>query len=336
MNPERPLAWVRLSEIEIRSIRFLDRPFWQAAAFHLLTGRKGVGKGTTLADLAARITLGELGDKRTVLWIGSEDSASVDVKPRVLVAGGDPSRVVVITEWPQFPRDIARLGATIAEPGDVGLVVIDPVGNHITGRNSNSETDIRDALAPLNALADEHDTMIVGVRHLSEKEASNGTLAAILGSSAWVQLPRAVLVLARDDDDPRVSHFQCVAGNRLPPDTPGRSLRLEGVKLDGLEEEVTRAVWLGESTKNVENLIGATTATTRRVPAAEVRALILCELATGPKSRDYLDASARDALGVNPDTVYKSGLDPLRKEGLVKPYKDGVGGPWCWRLTDQT
>ena len=74
--------------------------------------------------------------------------------------------------------------------GDVGMLVIDPVGNHIAGKNSNAETEIRDAIAPLNSVADELDLMAFGVRHLSEKECSQGTLAAILGTSAWVQVPR--------------------------------------------------------------------------------------------------------------------------------------------------
>ena len=34
----------------------------------------------------------------------------------------------------------------MTEFGDVGMVVIDPIGNHIAGKDSNSETDIRDAI----------------------------------------------------------------------------------------------------------------------------------------------------------------------------------------------
>jgi len=133
----------------MRSIVFLDKPLWQQSAFHLLAGRKGVGKGTMLADLGARVTRGELGAKHNVVWIASEDSAAIDIKPRLLAAEGDPERVIVIKDWIQLPRDIDALSVTLAEVSDVGLVIIDPVGNHITGKNSNSDTDIRDAIAPL-------------------------------------------------------------------------------------------------------------------------------------------------------------------------------------------
>src|SRR5215475_12115912 len=69
------LGWKQLSEIETRPIVFLDKPVWQEAAFHLLVGRKNSGKGTYLAGEAARVTRGELGERRNIMWIASgEDS----------------------------------------------------------------------------------------------------------------------------------------------------------------------------------------------------------------------------------------------------------------------
>ena len=293
-HEEGRLEWQRLSDIEMRSIVFLDSPFWQADAFHLVAGRKGVGKGTQQADLASRVTQGELGQKRNVVWIASEDSAAIDIKPRLIAAGGDPERVIIVKTWVQLPRDIEALGNLIARIGDVGLVIIDPVGNHITGKSSNSDTDIRDAIAPLNDLADEHETMVVGVRHLTEKEAKGGVIAAILGASAWAQVPRVVIAIARDRSM-GVSVMQCVAGNRMAPDTPGRAFRIEGVEIDGLENAVTRAVWLGDSTKDVEALIGETAGKT---PSASetARELILDALEDAPGQRiesDELDARVR-------------------------------------------
>ena len=42
---------------------------------------------------------------------------------------------------------------------------------------------------------------------------------------------------------------------------------------------------------------------------------------------------AAEKLGVTPDTVYKSGLDPLKKADLAKARKDGTDGGWLWYLT---
>ena len=84
------IGWERLSDVEMRSIVFLDKPLLQASAFHLVAGRKGMGKGTVLADIAARVNRGELGGKRSVVWIGSEDSAAIDMKPRIVAAAATP------------------------------------------------------------------------------------------------------------------------------------------------------------------------------------------------------------------------------------------------------
>ena len=324
--------WQPLSSVEMRSIVFLDPPLWQADAFHLLAGRKGVGKGTVLADVAARITRGELGEKRNILWIGSEDAAAVDIKPRLVAAGGDPARVFIYKGWLELPRDVAVIAAAIVRVGEVGLVVIDPVGNHILGKNSNAETEIREAIAPLNQLADEYETMVVGVRHLSEKEASRGVLAAILGSSAWVQVPRAVIAVVRDDEDEQVAHIQCVAGNRLPPGTPGRAFRIDGVLLDGLASEVTRATWIGDSGKNVEDLLAS--ASDGRSRSAEARDAILDALEAAPDMQmesDALDSLVAAQTGLSAKTVANQRTQ-LRKAGLVKPVpqKDDDGTVERW------
>ena len=328
------LARERLSEIEMRSIIFLDRPLWQASAFHLMVGRKGVGKGTNIADLSARMTRGELGDKRTVVVIASEDSASVDIKPRLIAADGDPERVFVITDWVQLPRDIEQIGNTLREIGDVGLLVIDPVGNHITGKNSNSDTDIRDAIAPLNDLADEHDAMVIGVRHLSEKECKNGAIAAILGASAWVQVPRAVIGIARDDENASVSHIECLIGNRLPPGSSGRTFQIEGVLLEGLENEVTRTRWIGDSTKSVETLI----AEARKAPSKSdhARVLILDALEDAPGrwiESDELDSRIAQKTGLASQTI-RNLRAGLKNEGLIRsvPQKDEFGSVERWLI----
>lgn len=312
------IEWQRLSEIEMRSIVFIDKPLLQADAFHLVVGRKGQGKGTVLAEIAARVTRGELGPKRNVVWIGSEDSAAIDIGPRIEAAGGDRDRVLVVkTGWIQLPRDIDEIERAISKMGDVGMLVIDPVGNHIAGKNSDGDTDIRDAIAPLNLLADEHQLMIFGVRHLSEKECARGILAAILGASAWSQVPRVVLAVAQDNEDATISHIQCVAGNRLPRNTPGRMFRIEGTLLPGLENEVTRAVWIGDSNKDVEAML-ATRSTKTTTKSDTARDLILDILeAEGDQESDAFDARIAQQTGLSAKTIRNLRAD-LKHAGLVK------------------
>jgi AAA domain/Primase C terminal 1 (PriCT-1) len=340
MNAKPALAWDWLTAFASKPVVFLDRPFWQAAAFHLKVGRKGVGKGTSLADLASRFSRGEMGSKRRVVWIGSEDSVAIDVKPRVIAAGGDPAQIAVVKDWLQLPRDIPRLDATIEAVGDVGLLVIDPVGNHIAGQNSNDETDVRAAIAHLNALADRFALVAVGVRHLTEKEAKSGMLAAILGSSAWVQVPRAVIALARDPHDDAVVHMQVVAGNRMPPGTSGRRFRIEAatVETDDGPSEVSRVVWDGESAVDVEGLLAARHEPSEPSRSADARALILATLQAAPGQRmgaEEFDALIAEQAGVSAKTVrnLRSELG-AKGRGWLKaiPVKDEFGEVIQWEV----
>ena len=326
------LRWQKLADVDMRSIRFVDKPLWQADAFHLLAGRKGQGKGTLLSLLTGQVNRGELGDKRNVVWIGSEDSAAIDIGPRIEAAGGDRSRVLVVASGHvQLPRDVEAIKQAIYDVDQVGMLVIDPVANHTGGKDSNAE-EIRAAIQPLNEIADECKCMVFGVRHLTEKEAKQGVLAAILGSSAWVQVPRAVIAIARDDDDPAIGHAQCVAGNRLPPETPGRMFRLEGVKVDGLENEVTRATWIGDSTKNVEAMLAATNSVREPSKSAAARELILDILEQdNEQESETLDARVVKATGLAAKTVRNIRFE-LGDAGLVKarPERDEDGKVYRW------
>jgi predicted transcriptional regulator len=326
------LTWQTLEEVDMRSIVFLDKPLLQADAFHLVAGRKGQGKGTLLAEIAARVTRGELGAKRNVVWIGSEDSAAIDIKPRIVAAGGDPARVLVVKEgWIQLPRDYDAIRRAMADFGDVGMLVVDPVGNHISGKNSDADTDIRDSIAPLNQIADEFECMVFGVRHLSEKDRSKGVLAAILGASAWVHVPRAVLAVARDNEDPDVSHVQCVSGNRLPAGTPGRMFRIEGVLLPGLENEVTRATWLGDSSKDVETMLSNSNSKEPSRSTAATELILDILDSEGEQESDALDARVAQETGVKAKTVQNL-RSKLSADGLIasRPEKDEQGAVTRW------
>jgi hypothetical protein len=269
-----------------------------------------------------------------VIWIGSEDSAAIDIKPRIVAAAGDPNRILIVkTGWIQLPRDLDEISEAMTAMGDVGMLAIDPVGNHMAGKNSDGSEDVRDAIAPLNQLADQHKCMVFGVRHLSEKECKQGVLAAILGSSAWVQIPRAVLAVARDTDDPQISHVQCVAGNRLPAGTPGRMFRIEGVMVPGLENEVTRAVWIGDSSKDVETMLGNSN-NKETSKSASARELILDVLEDeGEQESDGFDARIARKVGIDAKTV-RNQRGTLKAEGLIgaRAEKDEHGKVERWLI----
>jgi hypothetical protein len=324
------LAAVCLDKVEMRPIEWLDKPFLQCSAFHLIAGPKGVGKGTWIARITASMTQGVYGAPRNVLLISSEDSAAIDIRPRLKAARGDDSRVFLVKSEFALPRDLGRLRDLALEIGDIGLIVIDPVGNHLGGADTDKEGAIRHALAGLNALADELACTILGIRHLT-KSRLNGALASVLGSVAWVDLPRAVLAFAPDDEDDMVFHVEVVAGNRS-----GRGAA-QAYRIDlrdvGLGEDVTYAVELGESGKSVDQLL-ATASVPRGAKRESAKDLILRELANGPQTLDHIKAVAAAEIDASGQTVWRA-ANALKAEGKTKSYNSGPGTPWYWRLTEQ-
>ena len=333
-----------LGDFKLDRVEWIDKPFLQRAAFHLLAGRKGVCKGTYLAGLCARMSTGRLGETRRVLVITSEDSIRLDFGPRVTLAGGDPGLIDIVQGDFMLPRDIGWIKGTAQAIGNVGMIVIDPIGNHIGGIDSNGEHAVRPAIGPLCDLADDLDCMVIGVRHLT-KSAANGALASVLGSTAWVDVPRAVILMAADDDDPEWTfHMQVVAGNRGPKGGGRRlKLHLRDLTVPGDPEPIPDITFVaddGASDKDVEDLLthGGTKDSKSKSEQAGARILSILE-DEGEQESDTLDARIAAEFGLAAQTI-KNIRAKLSKAGLIRavPPRDergeiAEGGKWHVKRT---
>jgi hypothetical protein len=314
-----------LTDVVMRSITWLEKPLWQGSAFELLAGPKGCGKGTYLAGLAARISRAG----RNVLFVSTEDSTEIDLKPRLVAAGADTDRCYVIRQHVLLPDDVDSLRALATDLGGVGLLVVDPVANHIGDSNSNNDAEVRHAIAPLNKLADDLACLLIGVRHPG-KDRTRGAAASILGSTAWVDTPRAVVMIAVDDSDPLIRHIQVVAGNRSLNGT-AQAFRIDAVPVAGLTEPITLAVALGESAKSVDDLLATRGAETKTDRARELLLDILDD--EGEQESDTLDARIAHETGLAAGTV-RNARTRLKDAGLIKvhPDKDETGAITRWHV----
>jgi energy-coupling factor transporter ATP-binding protein EcfA2 len=305
-----------LTTVTMKSIEWLEKPLWQRSAFQLLAGPKGSGKGTYLAALAARIT----NAGQNALFVSTEDSAEIDLKPRLVAAGADIARCFDITQHIDLPQDIGALQQLGASMQPLGLFVIDPVANHIGDRDSNAEAAIRDAIAPLNGLANDLGCLLIGVRHPG-KDRARGALASVLGSTAWVDVPRAVVFIAKDDQNQFVRHIQVVAGNRAL-NGKANHFRIEPCTVEGLTEPITRAIDLGESEKNVDDLLALTLKEPSKTDKAKVLLLDILE-EKGDQNSDTLDAEVASKVGLASKTIRNVRAE-LKDEGLIgiRPVKD--------------
>ena len=305
-----------LTTVTMRSIEWLEKPLWQRSAFQLLAGPKGSGKGTYLAALASRIT----NAGQNALFVSTEDSAEIDLKPRLVAAGANIERCFDITQHIDLPFDIGALQQLGESMQPLGLFIIDPVANHIGDRDSNAEAAIREAIAPLNALANQLDCLLIGVRHPG-KNRERGALASVLGSTAWVDVPRAVVFIAKDDQDPLIRHIQVVAGNRAL-NGKAQHFRIEPAEVEGLTEPITKCIDLGESQKDVDELLMMKIKEPSKTDKAKALLLDILE-ERGEQNSDKLDAEVAKTVGLATLTIRNIRTE-LKNEGLVgiRPVKD--------------
>jgi hypothetical protein len=326
----------QLSSVAMLPIEFVDKPLFQANAFHLLVGKKNAGKGTFLSAVASRFTRGELGDKRNAIWVAAgEDSLAIDVHPRIKAAGGDATRVYCSKGViPRLPSDIPLLREWIAQIGDVGLVVLDPIGGMLRGgTNTNLDNDVRCAISPLNELADAEKCLIIGVRHL-KKDASQGALDSILGSADWANIPRAVLAMVMDDEDEDIRHVQVVAGNRLPRGSASRSFRIVGVKVVEGGEPVAKAEFISDAGKDVDEVLRAEPgASDTKIKRGKIALLDKIEQADGTIESDTWTADVASETGISARTL-RNAKTWLRERGLISfsPDKDEAGKVIRWNV----
>lgn len=337
---ERQLDIVTADKIQMRAVRFLWKPFLQHSAFHLLVGQKGAGKGTVLAWLAAQMTQGafEGSPARSVLWISTEDSFEIDVKPRFVAAGGDERMLLAVRQQVTLPRDQGALEAVCRE-WDVGLVVIDPIVGAVGGVDSNSEGPIITAIGGLNALADDLDLAVVGVRHIG-KNMERGALAAVLGNVAWVNTPRAVLGMAQDDEG--VVTLEVLASNRVRAGASFDFKILEST-LPGLDGVVTLADPKGASGRSMEEVISRKREKGSKVP--EIKEWLEELLGGGDEFlKDDLAPRVAEKFHVGKASLDKACTE-LKDEGFLKfvpneidplTGRKAVGSKWKIRMAAPT
>jgi hypothetical protein len=334
-----PEGIVQLSTVEMLPIVFVDKPLFQANAFHLIVGKKNAGKGTFLSSVASRFTQGKLGEARNVIWVAAgEDSLSLDVRPRIEAAGGDTARVYCPSITSKLPEAIAHLREWVQKVGNVGLIVLDPISGMLrAGINTNLDSDVRSVIAPLNQLADDIKCLIVGVRHL-RKDASQGALEAILGSADWANVPRAVLAIAMDDQDEDIRHVQVVAGNRVPRGTASRSFRIVGARVVEGGEPVAKAEFINGEGKDVDEMLKSEPVRSNsRTRQTKMAMLDLLEDASDSgdsiESNALTDQVMAAVNGITP-VIIKKAKDWLKEKGLIKffPDKDEDGKILQWNI----
>jgi hypothetical protein len=145
-----------------------------------------------------------------------------------------------------------------------------------------------------------------------------------------------VLACAKDRDDETIRHIKVVTGNRMPPGTDGLEFRLEGAHIVVGGEPVVKAVLLGESNQDINELLQSEVTGTKSNKARE-RCLDILEEAPGMEMEsDTLDAMVAKDVGCSVRTLKRTRA-MLKDEGLIKPVphrnESGVVESWTVKRT---
>jgi hypothetical protein len=304
----------------------------------VLAGQPGIGKGLLCARWIARCTNGEMfGRPRRAVILSTEDDAELDLVPRIEAAQGDTSLVALVPKNFLLPRDMDWLEDFLLRIDDVGLVFIDPLANHIGGTNSNADEEVRAAIIPLNDLASKMDGAIVGVRHASTKSAHGaGFVARVLGSTAWIAVPRVVIGAGRDGD---ALHVRAIKGNRVPHEEAGVRYAIVS---QSREPEVDwpygvgRALDDGVSTVDLDTL-GAKSEEGGKAKRAQAEIVKTLRENNGRMLSDILDTQVALKVGCAARTVKNQRME-MKNWGWLAAFPersaDGTVEQWFVALTN--
>lgn len=305
----------------------------------ILDGDPGLGKSTMALDLAARLSTGEpmpddtqadLSDPAGTVLLTAEDGLADTIRPRLDVAGADPSRVTALRkvgagEEARFPtiRDEEAIREAVREVG-AALLIVDPLVAYLGAADSHRDADVRTALEPLAALADEERVAVLAIRHLNKSGGPN-PLYRGGGSIGLIAAARSGLLVATDPDDPHGDRRVLAATKaNLAPKPAPLAYYLETIG------GTVRIAWEGETDLDAYDLLEIKSREERTL-GEEAETFILGELAEGPRKVQELQEAADD-LGLAWKTVQAAkGRLPVESE------KKGFGkdGFWVWKRAEE-
>jgi hypothetical protein len=209
-NLDETLESVRIDTVKMKAIRWLWRGRFAFGKLGLITGLPDEGKGQLLWYIIGKVTTGGLwpcgegaAPTGNVIVLEAEDDLHDTVKPRLMAAGADLSRVhflnMVKTNGKGDKRmfslvtDLPKLKKKVEEIGDVALIVVDPMSAYL-GRTKQVDTfrstDVRNVLAPFIDLASELNVAIIAIMHFNKKVDVTNVLLRVSDSAAFTAAAR--------------------------------------------------------------------------------------------------------------------------------------------------
>ena len=228
-EPSKPetVKIIRMSDVELTPVEWLWKPYLPFGKLSVLQGNPGEGKTYFAMHLAAACTNGKLlpnmerMEPFNVIYQTAEDGLGDTVKPRLIEAGADLDRVLVIDDSDvQLTLSDERIEKAIIE-NNARLVIIDPIQAYLGADvDMNRANEVRPIFMRLGQVAQRTGCAILLIGHLN-KAAGMQSLQRGLGSIDIAAAVRSVLFIGKLKHDPTM---RILTHEKSSPAPPGVSL----------------------------------------------------------------------------------------------------------------
>ena len=265
---------INMESVKVEQIEWLLYPFIPFGKVTIIQGDPGEGKTTMVLQIIAKLTRGEpiLLNKKSqkeaqqdseenlkqevlsqdnpiqpvnVIYQTAEDGLGDTIKPRLLAAGADCSRVLVIDdrEQPLTMLDV-RLEEAIMQT-KARMVVLDPIQGFLgTDVDMHRANEIRPLMKRVAVLAEKYHCAIILIGHMNKNSNGKSSYRG-LGSIDFQAAARSVLIVGRLKDEPE-TRVMCHVKSSLAPEGKSVAFRLD--KETGFQ-------WIGEYDISADDLL---------------------------------------------------------------------------------
>ena len=306
-----------MEDIKCENVEWLWYPFVPYGKITIIQGDPGEGKTTLVLQMIAKLTRGETiineetKEPINVIYQTAEDGLSDTIKPRLVAANADCSKVLVIDdkETPLTMLDV-RLEKAISETG-ARLVVLDPIQGFLGADvDMHRANEIRPVMKHIAEIAEKYRCAIILVGHMNKNSNGKSSYRG-LGSIDFQAAARSVLIVGRVKGEPEV-RVVCHVKSSLAPEGKSIAFRLD--KKEGFQ-------WIGEYDVSVDDLLAADN---RGQKVREAKEFLKEILKSGSMTQKEISEEAENH-GIKNKTLWNAKSD-LKVESVK------IGNQWFWML----
>ena len=248
-----------------------------------------------------------------VIYQTAEDGLGDTIKPRLLAAGADCSRVLVIDDQdqPLTMLDV-RLEEAIMQT-KARMVVLDPIQGFLgTDVDMHRANEIRPLMKRVAVLAEKYHCAIILIGHMNKNSNGKSSYRG-LGSIDFQAAARSVLIVGRLKDEPE-TRVMCHVKSSLAPEGKSVAFRLD--KETGFQ-------WIGEYDISADDLLSVDA---RGQKSRIAKEFLLDILADGGMAQKKIEEEA------SKQGIKKKTLRNAKQELEIDSVKRG--NQWFWILSE--